>query len=138
MTLENCAVTALVHVGPALCVKRRSRLELIRRPHDGRPTARAAPRKSGDEPPPVETDVPTLLGDVAFSAPNQSFRGELQVALNATFEGSEISTILRAGAFVRSPTVTTCQGQLDALREHLRAGAAWIDAQLERTDRLAA
>ena len=36
------------------------------------------------------TNAPTLLGDVAFSSPSQSFKGELGISLTTTVSGAEI------------------------------------------------
>ena len=41
-----------------------------------------------------------------------------------------IASVLMPGAFVRGPSAATWDGQVKALRDFVRARAAWLDAQL--------
>jgi hypothetical protein len=41
----------------------------------------------------------------------------------------QVATILPSGAFVRGPSAPTWQGQVQALRDFVRARSAWMDAQ---------
>jgi hypothetical protein len=41
-----------------------------------------------------------------------------------------VADILKPGAFVRGPSATTWDGQVQAMRDFIRARSAWMDSQL--------
>ena len=65
--------------------------------------------------------APSLVGDVAFSTPSQSFKGELSVSLSTTIEGAEIRytvdgtvPVAESTLFAGTPLTLTATTQLRA------------------------
>jgi hypothetical protein len=46
------------------------------------------------------------------------------------FEKWHVADILKPNAFIRGPSATTWEAQVQALRDFVRARAAWMDGQL--------
>jgi spore coat protein CotH len=71
-----------------------------------------------------------LLADAALSERITALVTPLQAAAQRDYARWQVANILPPGAFVRGPSAPTWEGQVQALRDFLRARAAWLDEQL--------
>lgn len=71
-----------------------------------------------------------LLSDTALAERITALVTPLTAAAVRDYARWQVANILPPGAFVRGPSAPTWQGQVDALREFVRARCAWLDTQL--------
>lgn len=73
----------------------------------------------------------TLLSQTAINDRITALTTPLTNAAERDFAKWPVASIITSGGFVRGPTVTTWQGQVQALRDFLTARLSWMDAQLQ-------
>jgi len=71
-----------------------------------------------------------VLADTALQDRITKMTTPLTAAAQRDYAKWQVANILMPGAFVRGPSAPTWEGQVQALRDFLRARGAWLDTQL--------
>jgi len=71
-----------------------------------------------------------VLSDASIAKRIDELTAPIANAAKRDYEKWHVADILKPDAFVRGPSATTWEGQVQALRDFVRARAAWMDTQL--------